>query len=170
MLILVKNFIYAYNMPMKSHEKVAKALIGQRKTLAIAESCTGGLISHTLTNIQGSSTFLKIGIIAYSNEAKVNILKVLPSTLKKHGAVSEQVAIEMAKGVRKLQKTDFGLSVTGIAGPTGGTKRKPIGLVYLAISTKNECLCLKCLFSGTRTEIKSKTTKESLNLLLEFLT
>ena len=154
---------------MQSELKVAQALTTQNKTLALAESCTGGLLSHRLTNIPGSSNFLKFALVAYSNETKEKLLKISPAILKKHGAVSQPVAMAMAKGVRNLQKTDFGVSITGIAGPTGATKQKPIGLVYIAINTNKETLCLEYHFKGSRTSIKSQAVTQALHLLLEFL-
>lgn len=154
---------------MKIEEKIARKLIKSQKTLAIAESCTGGLLSHRLTNIPGSSDFLKLDVVAYSNEAKMKLLKVAPDTLKRHGAVSQEAAIAMAQGVRKILKTDFGIGITGIAGPTGGSKSKPVGLTYIVVNTKLETLCLKCLFEGPRTSIKAQAATQALQLLNEFL-
>ena len=154
---------------MKPELKVAQALTTQRKTLAIAESCTGGLLSHRLTNIPGSSNFLKFGLVAYSNDIKTGLLKVSPLLIKRHGAVSQPVAMAMAKGVRRLQKTDFGVGITGIAGPTGATKKKPVGLIYISISNNKETLCLEYRFRGNRTSIKSQATTQALRLLGEFL-
>jgi len=169
MLFLVKAFVLVYNATMKIEEKVALALIDTKKTISIAESCTGGLLAHRLTNIPGSSNFLELGVVAYSNEAKIKLLKVPEDTLKKYGAVHEEIAIAMAKGARKILKTDFGIGITGIAGPTGGTKTKPIGLTYIAVATPVETLCLKCQFEGSRTSIKSQAASEALKLLSEFL-
>jgi len=154
---------------MRKEQKIADLLINSKKTLSIAESCTGGLLSNRLTNIAGSSNFLKLALIAYSNDAKTKILKVPPSTLHKHGAVSSQTAIAMAKGARKIFKTDFGIGITGIAGPTGGTKTKPVGLVYIAVCTNVETLCLEYQFRGTRLSIKSQAATQALRLLHEFL-
>lgn len=154
---------------MKLEEKVLHAFCQHHKSLSLAESCTGGAISDRLTNISGSSQYMKLAIVAYSNEAKINLLGVPQEQIKKHGAVSEQVAISMATGVRKIVHTDFGLAITGIAGPTGGSKRKPVGLTYIAVNTPAETLCLKCLFDGTRNQIKAQARKFALNLLLEFL-
>jgi len=154
---------------MNIEQRVSKLLIKAEKTLAIAESCTGGLLANRLTNIPGSSNFLKVAIIAYSNEAKSKLLNIPRTAINKQGAVSTKTAISMAKGVRKILKTDFGISITGIAGPTGGTKAKPVGLTFIAICTKLETLCLKYQFSGTRTRIKSQAATESLRLLEEFL-
>lgn len=149
--------------------KVAQELIHRRATVAVAESCTGGLLAHRLTNIPGSSRFFQLGIVAYSNEVKQRLLKVPAALLQKHGAVSPQVAIAMAEGIRKSQKTDFGIGITGIAGPDGGTKRKPIGLTYIAIKTKDETLCATCQFPGERASIKTQAATQALHLLLEFL-
>lgn len=154
---------------MKAEEKVARSLIRTKKTLAIAESCTGGLLSNRLTNIPGSSNFLKLAVVAYSNEAKTKLLKVPQETIRKYGAISTQTVISMAQGVRKALKTDFGIGITGIAGPTGGTKSKPVGLTYIAVCTKVETLCLECRFQGTRTSIKTQATTQALQLLHEFL-
>lgn len=149
--------------------KVAQLLIDKKKTISVAESCSGGLLSHRLTNIPGSSKFFKLAIIAYSYEAKTYWLKVPKAVLLKHGAVSYAVAAFMAKGIRRLQKTDFGIGITGIAGPGGATKKKPIGLTYIAVSTPKEILCVKCLFKGNRIQIKQQTAMQALKLLLEFL-
>jgi len=155
---------------MSIEKKVAQALLAERKTLAIAESCTGGLLANRLTNIPGSSNFLKLAVVAYSNDAKVKLLKVPQATIRKYGAVSTQVAIAMAQGVRKALKTDFGIGITGIAGPTGGTKSKPVGLTYIAVCTKIETLCLECHFRGTRINVKNRAATQALQLLHEFLT
>ena len=154
---------------MKSEEKVAQALIQHHLTLAIAESCTGGLIAASLTNIPGSSHFLKCGVITYSNESKTRLLNIPETLLAKKGAVSEDVALTMAKNVRQLSDTDFGISTTGIAGPDGGTKAKPVGLVYIALATKNEALCLKCQFPGDRASVRKQAVRQALELVLEFI-
>ena len=168
--MLVKGFILPYTTHMRIEEKVAESLINTKKTLAIAESCTGGLLANRLTNIPGSSNFLKLALVAYSNEAKIKLLKVPQASIRKYGAVSTQVAISMAQGVQKSLKTDFGIGITGIAGPTGGTKAKPIGLTFIAVSTKIEILCLKCHFRGSRKNIKTQAATQALRLLHEFLT
>ena len=154
---------------MRIEEKVGRSLILAKKTLAIAESCTGGLFANRLTNIPGSSNFLKLALGPYSKEAKTKLLKIPQATIRRYGAVSTQVAILMAQSVRKLLKTDFGFGITGIAGPTGGTKTKPIGLTFIAICTNIETLCLECHFKRTRTSIKRQATTQALQLLKEFL-
>jgi len=150
-------------------QKIIQALQSQGQTLAVAESCTGGLVANRITDVPGSSDVFLLGVITYSNEAKQKILNIPPKALKSHGAVSEQIAIAMAKGVRKIHKTDFGIGITGIAGPTGGTKAKPVGLTYIAVSTKDETLCLHCMFQGTRPQIKKQASTQALELLTEFL-
>lgn len=155
---------------MRLEKKVAALLTRHKKTVSVAESCTGGLLSNRLTHIPGSSIFFRLGLITYSNESKIQLLKIPSRILSTYGAVSEEVAILMAKAVRKLQKTDFGIGITGIAGPQGGTRKKPVGLTYIAISTDLETLCVKCCFEGNRIQIKTQATTQALNLLLEFLT
>ncbi len=150
-------------------EKIAKLLIQQKKDLALAESCSGGLLANRLTNIPGSSRFFKSGIIAYSNEIKTKLLKVPVSLLKKYGAVSHETACAMAEGVRIQLQTDFGVSITGIAGPDGGTAQKPVGLTYIAVSSKEKVECLECHFKGDRLKVKQQATTEALKLLLTFL-
>ncbi|MFA5088761.1 MAG: CinA family protein [Candidatus Omnitrophota bacterium] len=148
---------------------MAKLLIHNKKTLSLAESCTGGLLADRLTDISGSSKFFKLGIIAYSNKAKNKILKVPQKDLIKFGAVSSQVARKMAKGVRRILLTDFGLGITGIAGPLGSAKNKTIGLVYIAIDTSKNNLCFKYVFKGPRRQIKKKAADQALKLLEEIL-
>lgn len=154
---------------MLIEERITNALINTGKTLAIGESCTGGLLANRLTNIPGSSKFLKFAIIAYSNEAKSTLLKVPLRMIRQHGAVSGQVAISMAQGARDIFNTDFGIGITGIAGPTGGSKSKPIGLTFIAVCTPKETLCLECQFQGTRKSIKTQAASQALRLLQEFL-
>lgn len=154
---------------MLLENQVAQRLIKAHKTLSIAESCSGGLLAHRLTNIPGSSKFFKLGVIAYSYESKRKILKIPAPVLKKHGAVSAQVVQLLAKHVRSVQNTDFGIGITGIAGPGGATSRKPVGLVYIALSTKAGMVVKKCQFKGRRTEVKKKTADQALKLLLTFL-
>ena len=163
MLFIVSNPNISNTMRLE--EKVFKKFIQQKKTLAIAESCTGGLIADRLTNIAGASAFFLLGIIAYDNAAKTKILDVPPALLKKHGAVSSHVARMMAQNVRQILKTDYGLSVTGIAGPSGATKNKPVGLVFIAVSTRQNTIVKKCLFKGTRLAIKNQVCQTALKML-----
>jgi nicotinamide-nucleotide amidase len=151
-------------------KSLAKILIRKHKTLSVAESCTGGLISNRLTNIAGSSRYFKAAVIAYSNEIKIRQLKISPSLIKQKGAVSKEVAGLMAKNIRKITKTDLGLSVTGIAGPTGSTKTKPIGLVYVALASKQKLIVKEFNFKGNRLAIKRKSSTAAIKLLQNYLT
>jgi nicotinamide-nucleotide amidase len=150
---------------MRLEQKVSQKFIQDQKTLAIAESCTGGLISNLLTNIPGASTFYMFGIIAYANTAKTNILKVPSALIKEYGAVSEPVASAMAQGARKILKTDYGLGITGIAGPDGGTQQKPVGLVFIAVSRGPKTIVKKFLFKGNRISIKKQAAQTALKIL-----
>ena len=144
---------------------VAEKLTNRGLILAVAESCTGGLVSHRLTNIPGSSVFFRQGMIVYSNEAKKELLDVPDEVLEEFGAVSSQVAEAMARGVRLAGDADLGLAITGIAGPGGATPTKPVGLVYLALAYDGDCLVEKHTFSGQREEVKYRASQAALNLL-----
>ena len=147
--------------------KVSDKLKKHQVTIATAESCTGGLLAHTLTNISGSSRYFDCGVISYSNTAKIQLLGVPEQLLKKHGAVSKEVAVAMAEAIRHRTQVTYGLATTGIAGPTGGTKDKPVGLVYIALSTKNSVVVKQFLFSGDRLANKESACIAALELLLE---
>lgn len=149
------------NLPKYIHQ----ALIKKSKTLAIAESCTAGLISKILTDNPGSSKYLLLGITAYSNQIKNEILRIPISILSKKGAVSEEVALLMAKNVRRLGKANLGLGVTGIAGPTGGRIDKPVGTVFIAVTDGRNSLCQKFLFKGSRSSVRKQAALKSLQLL-----
>jgi nicotinamide-nucleotide amidase len=151
-------------------EKISLILKDKKLTVASAESCSGGLIANTLTNISGSSEYFDRGVISYSNKAKMELLDVTKDDLDKYGAVSKQVAKAMAEGIRKKSNVDIGISTTGIAGPTGGTKEKPVGLVYITLSTKDETFIKKFQFSGTRLENKDSTCNAALQILYDYLT
>jgi PncC family amidohydrolase len=137
--------------------------------LAIAESCTGGLVGHRLTNVPGASTYFLGGVIAYSNELKVDLLGVRPETLERYGAVSEQAVLEMARGARNRLNADLGFSVSGIAGPDGGTPEKPVGLVWFGLSATYTEKTQTFIFSGNRVEIKHQAAGAGLDLLADFL-
>lgn len=156
---------------MNPEEVIINCLISQGFTLATAESCTGGFISHRLTNVSGSSSVFVGGIVAYSNEVKKSLLGVSEVLLVEYGAVSNPVALEMAKGVCKILHSDIGAGVTGIAGPTGGTAEKPVGLVYIsAVCPSHDIEVVReYRFRGTRLEIKNQTSEAVLNLLLEII-
>jgi len=148
---------------------LAGTLTKKNLTISIAESCTGGLIAHRLTNTPGSSRYFKLGIVAYSNRVKNSILKVSKSLIVKKGTVSREVAILLAQGVRKLAKTHISLGITGIAGPTGATKNKPVGLVFIAATSKNKIACKKFNFKGNRCSIKNQACEAALRLLRQFI-
>jgi nicotinamide-nucleotide amidase len=144
---------------------IGKTLTQRGLTIATAESCTGGLLGHVLTSVSGSSAYYLGGVIAYSNEVKEALLGVQHETLLAHGAVSHETAREMAAGIRQRLGADIGLSTTGIAGPTGGTAEKPVGLVYIGISTAEETKSYECRFNGGRLMVKESTVKEILQKL-----
>lgn len=151
-------------------QQVGALLLERQWTISTAESCTGGLILHKLTNIAGSSAYVLGGVVAYSNQVKQNILRVKQGTLIAHGAVSEQTATEMVLGVRDLLKTDVALSVTGIAGPGGGTASKPVGLTYIGIAAPNDVLVIKRhVWEGNRIAVKEASTQAALQLVLDTL-
>lgn len=148
---------------------VGKLLTGQNKTLAVAESCTGGLITHRLTNISGSSAYLTAGVVAYAYEAKVAALGVSWETLNRYGAVSEETARAMARGARERFSTSIGLSVTGIAGPGGGMPGKPVGLTYIAIVTEADEVIKRYVWKGDRIQNKEQSADAALVLLKSYL-
>ncbi len=155
------NYIFGYD-DEKLEEIVGKLLLKKKKTLAVAESCTAGLLASRITDVSGSSKYFKMGVITYSNQSKNKLLNV---AIKKDGAVSKEVASAMAKNVRLLADTSIGIGISGIAGPTGGTKKKPIGLVYIALSTKKKTICKEFRFLGQRNIIKFKATQAALNMI-----
>jgi PncC family amidohydrolase len=144
---------------------VAKLLTSSKKTVTTAESCTGGLLAKMLTDIPGSSDFFKTGFVTYSNEAKIDLLGVDPKTLEQHGAVSEPTAREMATGALKRAKSDFALSITGIAGPTGGTPGKPVGTVCIALAAGTTVTVRTFNFPGDREMIRDRSAKMALTVL-----
>lgn len=144
-------------------------LIRHNATIAVAESCTGGLLGNWLTNISGSSKYFMGGIISYSNESKQNVLGVKEETLIKYGAVSKETAQEMAQQACLVFSTTFALSTTGIAGPTGGTAEKPVGLVYIGLGTPEQTLYEKHVWSGNRIENKEHSVIAALHLLYKHL-
>jgi nicotinamide-nucleotide amidase len=151
-------------------EVVGRLLRQQGQTLAVAESCTGGLICHRLTNISGSSDYFHGGAVTYSNRAKLDLLGVPAATLEEHGAVSPETALAMARGVQRLFHADFGLAVTGIAGPTGGTPAKPVGLVFMGLATLSGVETRRHQFPGDRDMVKTLTAETALDWLRRVLT
>ena len=156
-------------MDDETERKAAHLLTKNGKTVAVAESCTGGLIAHRLTNVPGSSTYFMRGLVTYNNEAKIELLGVDKNLIEGKGAVSAEVAEQMARGVRERSETDIGLATTGIAGPGGGTEEKPVGLVYMGLSTKGGTETKKFNFSGNRWEIKEQTSEKALQWIIESL-
>ncbi len=148
---------------------IAGRLLDLKLTLATAESCTGGLIAHRITEVSGASGFFRGGVVAYSNALKESLLEVSHATLAEFGAVSEAVAREMAEGARRLLEADLAVAVTGIAGPTGGTPEKPVGLVYIAVARWDTCRVTQNRFSGDRGEVKMQTADRALAMLKEWL-
>jgi PncC family amidohydrolase len=148
---------------------VGELLIARQMTIATAESCTGGLISHLITDVSGSSAYMMGGIVAYSNEAKINLLGVKPETLVAVGAVSEEVAIELAAGVKRVFGVDCALSVTGIAGPLGGTAEKPVGLTYIGLATPDGITVQRFVWEGNRVQNKLSSAQAALQMLIAYL-
>ncbi len=140
-----------------------------KRRLATAESCTGGLIAHRLTNVPGSSDYFAGGVVTYANDAKMALLGVRAETLAAHGAVSEAVAREMVEGVRRRLTADYGVACTGVAGPGGGSPEKPVGLVYIGVAGPGGTRIEPCQFQGDRMSIKQQTADRALALLLEAL-
>jgi len=159
-----------YGVDEETLEEIVGGLLRtQNLTLAVAESCTGGLIGHRLTNVAGSSDYFLEGVVTYSNEAKRNRLGVGGELLSRHGAVSREVATAMAEGVRRLSGADIGLSVTGIAGPAGGSREKPVGLTYIALDAAAGAWCDEFLFPQDRVRNKERAAQAALNGLRRWL-
>jgi nicotinamide-nucleotide amidase len=154
---------------MSLEQAIGALLVRDGLTLTTAESCSGGLAAHRITNVPGSSSYYLGGFIAYANEAKEALLGVRHETLLAHGAVSEETAREMASGARQRMEADLGVSITGIAGPTGGTPDKPVGLVYIALSTPEAEICERHIWQGSRLENKECSAEAALQLLLTYL-
>jgi PncC family amidohydrolase len=148
---------------------VGDMLRSQGLTLSLAESCTGGLLGHRLTNVAGSSDYFVGGAVTYSYDAKERVLNVRHETLYDYGAVSEQTALEMARGARRLFHTDVALSVTGIAGPGGGMPGKPVGLTYIALSARDHETCQRFVWASDRAGNKALSVDAALEMLAEYL-
>ena len=154
----------------KLSQKLVK-LLGKRKLkISFAESCTGGLLSSSITSISGSSKVFTLGLVTYSNQSKINTLKVSKKIMIKHGSVSYETCLSMVKNLNRITKTNISVSVTGIAGPKGGTKQKPVGLVFIGIKKGNKTLVKKYLFKNKkRSSIQRSTVNKALNLILTFI-
>jgi nicotinamide-nucleotide amidase len=154
---------------LKRIEKLILNLSTKNLKLAIAESCTGGYISHMITNISGASNVFERGIICYSNQAKIDLLKIDPQIIVENGVVSEAVVKLLAENIRSLSNVDIGIGISGIAGPTGGTPEKPVGLVFIGISTKNKKFCQRYNFKEDRITFKKRVLETVIQKLEELI-
>ena len=152
------------------NKKIVSLLKKQNLKISIAESCTGGMLSSAITSVSGSSKIFSLGFVIYSNQAKVKILKVPDTILKRYGAVSVQCCLAMLNNLSKISKTKVNISITGVAGPNGGSKQKPVGLVYIGIKIGKKLFINKCYFKNKgRVFIQKQTVKKSLNLLIKLI-
>jgi PncC family amidohydrolase len=152
---------------IKLSQKVFNVLKKKRLKISFAESCSGGLLSSTITSINGSSKVFSMGLVTYSNQSKINLLKVPKETITKYGAVSYETCLHMVKNINKISKTHISVSITGIAGTKGGTKEKPVGLVFIGIKKANKTLVKKYLFKyKKRTSVQKAAVNKALNLIL----
>ena len=154
----------------KISQKIIRLLKKKRLKVSFAESCTGGLLSSAITSISGSSKVFTLGLVTYSNQSKNRVLKVPKQIIRKHGAVSMQCCLSMINNLSKISKSNIAVSITGIAGPSGGTKKKPVGLVYVGIKKGNKIKIHKCLFKNKgRSYIQKAAIRKSLGLILNIL-
>ena len=154
----------------KLSQKIVKLLTKKKLKISFAESCTGGLLSSSITSISGSSKIFTLGLVTYSNQSKISILKVPKNIITKHGAVSYETCLSMVKNLNRISKTGISVSITGVAGPKGGTKLKPVGLVFIGIKKGNKTLVKKYLFiNKKRISIQKAAVIKSLNLILSFI-
>ena len=154
----------------KLSQKIVNVLRKKGLKISFAESCTGGLLSSSITSISNSSKVFTIGLVTYSNQSKISLLKVPKKIISKHGAVSYETCLSMVKNLNKISKTNISVSITGIAGPKGGTKKKPVGLVFIGIKKGNKTLVKKYLFKNKkRSSIQKVTVYKALNLILSFI-
>ena len=155
---------------MNLNKKIVSLLKKKKLKLAIAESCTGGMVSGAITSVSGASKIFTMGLVTYSNQAKINILKVPNQIIKKYGAVSPECCISMVSNLSKISKSQINLSITGIAGPGGGTRKKPVGLVYIAIKKAKKLKVIKCLYKNkNRSFIQKATVKKCLNIIITII-
>jgi len=153
----------------KTEERIGILLRRRRATLSVAESCTGGLIAHRITNVSGSSDYFEMGIVSYSNRSKVGLLGVPEKDIERHGAVSRQVAEKMAQGIRLRAKTDIGLATTGIAGPLGDTRETPVGTVFIGLDHEGGTEVREFHLGGDRKAIKEEACQKGLEMLMDYL-
>jgi len=155
---------------MNLNQKIVSLLKKKKLKLAVAESCTGGMLSSAITSVSGSSKVFSMGLVTYSNQAKTSILKIPKQIISKNGAVSVQCCLAMVNNLSKISKAKTCISITGIAGPKGGSKQKPIGLVYIGLKNGKKVIANKCNFKNNgRTFIQKQTVKKALNLLAAFI-
>jgi PncC family amidohydrolase len=155
---------------MSLNQKIVSLLRRKKLKIAVAESCTGGMLSNTITSVSGSSKVFTLGLVTYSNQAKISILKVPKKIISKYGAVSVQCCLAMVNNLSKISKTKSCVSITGIAGPKGGSKQKPVGLVYIGIRVGKKVMINKCNFRNKgRLFIQKQTVKKTLNLLIKLI-
>ena len=155
---------------MALNKNIVSLLLRKKQKIAIAESCTGGMLSSAITSVSGSSKVFTIGLVTYSNQSKTSILKVPEKIIKKFGAVSVQCCLAMVNNLSKISKSKVCISITGIAGPQGGSKQKPVGLVYIGIRIGKKVVVNKCNFKNKgRIFIQKQTVKKTLNLLMELI-
>ncbi len=150
-------------------EQVVDALKRKGLHICCAESCTGGLLSGTIINVSGASDVINEGYVTYSNEAKQRLINVSNETLKQHGAVSFETACEMAYGVANASGAEVGVGITGVAGPTGGTKEKPVGLVYIGVCVNSSVYVAECHFKGERIEVRRASVKQAMAIVLNII-
>jgi len=155
------------NKSQNLEEELVSLLLEKNWKIVTAESCTAGLISALIVNVSGSSAVFEEGYITYSNDAKIKLLRVNRKTIEEYGAVSEETAIEMAKGAAFASRADVAVSATGIAGPTGGTSEKPVGLTYIGCYIKGKICVLKCEFKGNRMDNRINTARSALQLVID---
>ncbi len=155
---------------IKVSKQIIKLLKKKNFKISFAESCTGGLLPSTITSISGSSKVFDMGLVTYSNKAKIELLKVPKSTISKYGAVSHQTCLSMVKNISKISRSNISISITGVAGPRGGTKQKPVGLVYIGIKKKNKIFIKKNLFKNkNRNQIQKSTVNAAFKMILDFI-
>ena len=151
-------------------KNIIQRLIKKKLSISVAESCTGGMLSSSITSISGASKIFNIGLVTYSNLAKIKLLKISSSNIKRYGAVSEKCCLKMVEGLSKLSKSKINISITGIAGPKGGSKNKPVGLVYIGIKKGKKISINKYLFKNkNRENIRKNSVKEALKLIDKFI-
>lgn len=149
--------------------RIGKLLREKGLTISLAESCTGGRLGDKITDIAGSSDYFMGGVISYSNASKVALLGVSKTVLAARGAVSKEVALQMARGAMRRFHTDIGVGITGIAGPTGGSDKKPVGLVFIAVISGKHAICTRNLFKGSRTAVKAQATAKAVKMVERFV-